>query len=137
LKCGHFTGKHVISTAEMVGKIQAATDARGDSNFQIVARTDAAAVHGIEDAIDQGHRFIEAGADILFIEAMEGVSDIERLPGLFSVPWLINIVIGGSKPRLTRATRLRPRALRKRRASRGRARHAKGARPAAFERSTR
>lgn len=83
---------------EMVGKIQAATDARDDSNFQIVARTDAAAVHGIEDAIDRGHRFIEAGADILFIEAMEGVSDIERLPGLFSVPLLINIVIGGKTP---------------------------------------
>ncbi|TPQ36326.1 MULTISPECIES: isocitrate lyase/PEP mutase family protein [Cupriavidus] len=97
-KCGHFAGKDVVSTDEMVAKIRAATDARDDPDFQIVARTDAAAVHGIEDAIDRGHRFAEAGADILFFEAIEGQSEIARLPGLFDVPLLINIVIGGKTP---------------------------------------
>lgn len=97
-KCGHFAGKQVVSTGEMVGKILAATDARDDPNFLIVARTDAAAVHGIDDAIDRGHRFAEAGADILFLEAIEDLKDIERLPGLFNTPLLINIVIGGKTP---------------------------------------
>jgi 2-methylisocitrate lyase-like PEP mutase family enzyme len=97
-KCGHFSGKEVIGMGEMVGKIHAAVDARQDDNLQIVARTDSAAVHGIEDAIERGHRFIEAGADILFIEATESLTDIERLPSLFNKPLLINIVIGGKTP---------------------------------------
>ena len=97
-KCGHFAGKEVVGTGEMVGKIRAAVDAREDGNLQIIARTDAAAVHGIEDAIERGHRFIEAGADILFIEATESLGDIQRLPQLFDTPQLINIVIGGKTP---------------------------------------
>lgn len=97
-KCGHFAGKEVIGAGEMVGKIRAAVDAREDANLQIIARTDAAAVHGIEDAIERGRRFLEAGADILFIEATESLADIERLPGLFTAPQLINIVIGGKTP---------------------------------------
>jgi 2-methylisocitrate lyase-like PEP mutase family enzyme len=97
-KCGHFSGKEVIGAGEMVGKIRAAVDARDDDNFLIVARTDAAAAHGIDDAIERGHRFIEAGADVLFIEAMETRADIERLPGLFEKPLLVNIVIGGKTP---------------------------------------
>jgi 2-methylisocitrate lyase-like PEP mutase family enzyme len=97
-KCGHFSGKEVIGTSEMVGKIHAAVDAREDANLQIITRTDSAAVHGIEDAIERGHRFIEAGADILFIEATESLADIERLPSLFDKPQLINLVIGGKTP---------------------------------------
>jgi 2-methylisocitrate lyase-like PEP mutase family enzyme len=97
-KCGHFAGKHVVSTSEMVAKIRAAADARQDDAFQIIARTDAAAVHGVVDALDRGHRFAEAGADILFLEAIEDLPDIERLPGLFQIPLLINIVIGGKTP---------------------------------------
>lgn len=102
-KCGHFAGKAVISAGEMVGKIQAAVDAREDGNVQIIARSDASAVHGIEDAIERGHRYIEAGADILFIEATETLADIERLPQLFKTPQLVNIVIGGKTPTLSRA----------------------------------
>ncbi|TFW07287.1 oxaloacetate decarboxylase [Oxalobacteraceae bacterium OM1] len=100
-KCGHFSGKAVISTNEMVGKLRAAVDAREDENVQIIARSDACAVHGIEDAIERGHRYIEAGADILFIEATETVEDIQRLPQLFDTPQLINIVIGGKTPTLS------------------------------------
>ncbi|QCP52606.1 oxaloacetate decarboxylase [Trinickia violacea] len=101
-KCGHFSGKEVVSVSEMAGKIRAAVDAREDGNLQIMARTDSAAVHGIEDAIERGHRFIEAGADILFIEAIESLADITRLPSLFDRPQLINIVIGGKTPVQTR-----------------------------------
>jgi 2-methylisocitrate lyase-like PEP mutase family enzyme len=97
-KCGHFAGKSVISTSEMVGKIHAAVDARTDPNFQIVARTDACAVHGFDAAIERAHRFAEAGADILFIEAVETFDEIKRLPGLFKAPQLINIVVGGKTP---------------------------------------
>jgi 2-methylisocitrate lyase-like PEP mutase family enzyme len=97
-KCGHFSGKEVVSAGEMVGKIRAAVDARDDANFLIVARTDAAAAHGIDEAIERAHRFAEAGADVLFIEAMETRADIERLPEIFDQPLLINIVIGGKTP---------------------------------------
>ena len=103
-KCGHFAGKEVISTIEMVGKLRAAVDAREDPNLQIIARTDACAIHGIEAAIERAHRFVEAGADILFIEATETLADIERLPALFETPNLINIVIGGKTPTLSRHT---------------------------------
>jgi 2-methylisocitrate lyase-like PEP mutase family enzyme len=102
-KCGHFSGKAVIPTGEMVGKLHAAVDAREDENLLIIARSDACAVHGIEDAIERGHRYIEAGADILFIEATETLDDIKRLPQLFAAPQLINIVIGGKTPTLSRS----------------------------------
>ncbi|WP_299258250.1 isocitrate lyase/PEP mutase family protein [uncultured Kushneria sp.] len=101
-KCGHFSGKQVVATEEMVNRIKAAVDARDDDNVQIIARTDAAAVHGIDHAIERAHRFAEAGADILFIEATESLEDIRRLPALFKTPQLINIVIGGKTPTLDR-----------------------------------
>jgi 2-methylisocitrate lyase-like PEP mutase family enzyme len=134
-RCGHFSGKDVIATAEMVSKIRAAADAREEKHFQIVARTDAAAVHGVDDAIERGHRFLEAGADILFIEAMEAISDVERLPALFEAPLLINIVRWedpGSEPRNTRAARIRPSALCECPVAGCRARHAAGARSIAI-----
>ncbi|ARS53569.1 isocitrate lyase/PEP mutase family protein [Kushneria konosiri] len=101
-KCGHFSGKQIVSTQEMIGRIKAAVDSRQDDHLQIVARTDAAAVHGIEHAIERAHRFAEAGADILFIEATESLEDIRRLPALFETPLLINLVIGGKTPTLDR-----------------------------------
>ncbi|HDR9583043.1 TPA: oxaloacetate decarboxylase [Burkholderia stabilis] len=101
-KCGHFAGKEVIPAAEMVGKLKAAVDARVDPNLLIVARTDAAAVHGIDDAIERAHRYAQAGADVLFIEAMDTPEDVERLPALFDTPQLINIVIGGKTPTRSR-----------------------------------
>ncbi|CAB3966383.1 oxaloacetate decarboxylase [Burkholderia sp. AU30198] len=101
-KCGHFAGKEVIPAGEMVGKLKAAVDARVDPNLLIVARTDAAAVHGIDDAIERAHRYAEAGADVLFIEAMDTPEDVERLPALFDTPQLINIVIGGKTPTRSR-----------------------------------
>jgi len=102
-KCGHFAGKAVISTSEMVGKLHAAVDAREDPNLLIVARTDTCAIHGFDAAIERGHRFAEAGADVLFIEAVETIEEMQRLPALIDKPQLINIVIGGKTPTLPQA----------------------------------
>jgi 2-methylisocitrate lyase-like PEP mutase family enzyme len=97
-KCGHFSGKNVITASEMVGKIRAAVDAREDENFQIIARTDACAVEGFDAAIERANAFVEAGADILFIEAIETQEQIASLTKLVKAPQLINIVIGGKTP---------------------------------------
>lgn len=99
-RCGHFSGKDVASTEEMLAKIKAAVDARVDQNFLIIARTDARAKHGFEAAIDRARRFSEAGADILFIEATESADEVRRLPALLDKPQLVNIVIGGKTPTL-------------------------------------
>jgi 2,3-dimethylmalate lyase len=98
-RCGHFEGKEVIPSAEMVQKIKAAVDARGDPEVMIVARTDAIAVEGFNAAIDRAHAFREAGADVGFVEAptsAEQIATIARLPW----PQLINVVIGGKTPEL-------------------------------------
>jgi 2-methylisocitrate lyase-like PEP mutase family enzyme len=105
-KCGHFAGQSLIPTAEMVGKIRAAVEAREDDNLSIIARTDACAVDGIDAAIERAGRYAEAGADVLFIEAVRELDDIRRLPGLFDRPLLMNIVIGGKTPAL-RASELK------------------------------
>lgn len=97
-RCGHFAGKEVIDTAEMVGKIKAAVDARTDSDLLIMARTDAAAVHGFEAAIERAQRFSEAGADILFVEAVIQADEVRALPQRLAKPQLMNMVIGGKTP---------------------------------------
>jgi 2-methylisocitrate lyase-like PEP mutase family enzyme len=98
-RCGHFDGKEVIPSAEMVAKIKAAVDARNDPDLMIVARTDAIAVEGFSAALDRAHAFREAGADVGFVEAPttpEQIAAIGRLPW----PQLINVVIGGKTPEL-------------------------------------
>lgn len=97
-RCGHFTGKEVIATEEMLGKIRAAVDARRDSGTLIMARTDACAVHGFDAAVERAHAFGEAGADILFVEAVTGVDQINALPQRLHQPQLMNMVIGGKTP---------------------------------------
>ena len=97
-RCGHFSGKEVISTEEAVSKIKAAVDARHDPNFLIMARTDAAASHGFEAAVERAHRFAEAGADILFVEAVTQEKEVRALPQLLNKPQLMNMVIGGKTP---------------------------------------
>ncbi|MBO9357073.1 carboxyvinyl-carboxyphosphonate phosphorylmutase [Bordetella petrii] len=100
-RCGHFAGKAVAPLSEMLDKIRAATDARKDPDFQIIARTDARAVEGFEGAIERAHKFAEAGADILFVEAMTTLEEIRKIPQLLNKPLLINIVVGGKTPTLT------------------------------------
>ena len=97
-RCGHFSGKDVISTEEAVNKIKAAVDARRDPDFLIMARTDAAATLGFEAAIERAQKFSEAGADILFVEAVTTADEIRALPQRLKKPQLMNMVIGGKTP---------------------------------------
>lgn len=97
-RCGHFNGKDVISTEEAVSKIKAAVDARRDDSLLIMARTDAAAVHGFEAAVERAQKFADAGADILFVEAVTTAEEIRALPQRLATPQLMNMVIGGKTP---------------------------------------
>ena len=97
-RCGHFSGKEVISTEEAVSKIKAAVDARRAPDFLIMARTDAAATHGFEAAVERAQKFAEAGADILFVEAVTQAEEVRTLPQRLAKPQLMNMVIGGKTP---------------------------------------
>ncbi len=97
-RCGHFAGKEVISTEEAVNKIKAAVDARIDPDLLILARTDAAATLGFEAAIERAQKFSEAGADILFVEAVTTAEEIRAIPQRLAKPQLMNMVIGGRTP---------------------------------------
>ena len=97
-KCGHFKGKDVVPLDEMVQKIKAAVDTRRDSDFQIVARTDARAVLGFEAALERAHAMIEAGADATFVEAPVSVDELARIARTLPVPQVANIVFGGLTP---------------------------------------
>ena len=98
-RCGHYEGKHVVSSAEMVQKIQAAqaaVEAGGD--LVIIARTDARAVLGLDAAIERGNAYAEAGADVIFVEAPQSVEEIERIALEVHAPLLINMFWGGKTP---------------------------------------
>jgi len=97
-KCGHFNGKDVVPTEEMVQKIKAAVDARRDSDLQIIARTDARAIEGFDRAIERAQAFIAAGADATFVEAPISVEELARIPRTLGVPQVANIVFGGRTP---------------------------------------
>jgi 2,3-dimethylmalate lyase len=99
-RCGHFSGKSVIPRDEMVQKIRAAADARTDPDLVILARTDAIAVNGFDDALERAQAYIEAGADMTFVEAPRTGEQIAEIPKRLRVPQLINIVAGGLTPML-------------------------------------
>ncbi|MDB5946160.1 MAG: carboxyvinyl-carboxyphosphonate phosphorylmutase [Ramlibacter sp.] len=99
-KCGHFEGKGVIPQAEMVGKVRAAVDARVHPDFLVIARTDAAAIDGIDAAIARAQAYAEAGADITFVEAPESIEAMRRIPLEIACPQVVNVVIGGKTPTL-------------------------------------
>ncbi|MBD2103357.1 oxaloacetate decarboxylase [Leptolyngbya sp. FACHB-261] len=101
-KCGHFEGKRVISTAEHVQKIRAAVQARGDSELVIIGRTDARAPLGLEEAIQRGRAYREAGADVIFIEAPQSLEDLKAIGTAFpDVPLFANMIEGGKTPFLS------------------------------------
>lgn len=100
-RCGHRPNKAVVSTAEMVDRIKAAVDARTDENFVIMARTDALAVEGLESAIERACAYVEAGADMLFPEAITGLSMYKQFADATNVPILANITEFGSTPLYT------------------------------------
>jgi len=100
-KCGHFTGKDVVPLDEIVNKIKAAVDTR--ERLLVVARTDARAVHGLDAAIERAQRFVEAGADAVFIEAPRSVEELARLTSDVEAPHFANMVMGGVTPVLSQA----------------------------------
>ena len=97
-KCGHYTGKSLISTEEMVLKIKAALNARRDPNLIVIARTDARAVEGLDAAIERSHSYIDAGADMLFFEAPESLEEMRAVSEAIDPPLLINMFGGGKTP---------------------------------------
>jgi 2-methylisocitrate lyase-like PEP mutase family enzyme len=97
-KCGHFAGKRVIAPDEMVQKVKAAVDARRDGDLQIIARTDAAAAEGLERAIARAQAYVEAGADVAFVEAPVSLADLARIPREIAAPNVANMVFGGRTP---------------------------------------
>jgi len=104
-RCGHLDGKSVVSAGEMAGKIRAALDARRNAETLIVARSDAVAVEGLDAALDRAERYLEAGADVLFIEALRSAEEMKTALTRFAgrAPLLANMVEGGKTPLLSAA----------------------------------
>jgi methylisocitrate lyase len=100
-RCGHRPGKEVVTKDEMVDRVKAAVDARTDDSFVIMARTDAAAVEGIDSAIERACAYVEAGADMIFPEAMQTLEDYKRFKAAVKVPILANLTEFGSTPFFT------------------------------------
>lgn len=103
-KCGHFNGKEVVSVGEMVGKVRAAVDARVEDDLVIVARTDARATEGLTAACDRAAAYLEAGADVIFVEAPESVEEMRFITTQVPALHVANMVEGGRTPLLPRAT---------------------------------
>lgn len=100
-KCGHMLGREIVSEHEMVNKIRAAISARSDSDFLIIARTDARTNYGIDEALRRAKIYEDAGADIIFVESLETVEEMELVNKTISVPTVANMVEGGRSPYLT------------------------------------
>ena len=99
-RCGHRDGKRVVSAEAMVDRLKAAIDARTDSSFVIMARTDAAAVEGLDAAIDRACRYVEAGADMIFAEALTDAEQFRRFARAVPAPVLANMTEFGRSPLL-------------------------------------
>ena len=100
-RCGHRPGKEVVGKDEMVDRVKAAVDARSDAGFVIMARTDAAAVEGIDSAIERAVAYVEAGADMIFPEAMKTLDDYRKFKTAVKVPILANLTEFGATPYFT------------------------------------
>lgn len=100
-RCGHRPGKEVVASAEMVDRVKAAVDARSDAAFVVMARTDAAAVEGIDAAIERAVAYVAAGADMIFPEAMQSLDDYRRFKQAVKVPILANLTEFGTTPFFT------------------------------------
>src|SRR5712672_1042519 len=97
-KCGHYEGKEVISLGEMVGKIRAAVDTRQDPDLVIIARSDARAIEGLQASIDRVNAYLEAGADVGFVEAPQNVEELRIVGRQVRGPALVNVFEGGKTP---------------------------------------
>lgn len=101
-KCGHMLGRRVVPVDDMVAKIKVAAETRTDKNFQIIARTDARTVHGLDEALRRMEKYARAGADILFIESPESIEEMEAIGKAFDLPLVANMVETGRTPVLTK-----------------------------------
>jgi 2-methylisocitrate lyase-like PEP mutase family enzyme len=102
-KCGHMLGRRVVPMEDMVAKIRVASDSRSDADFKIIARTDARTTLGLDEALRRAEAYLEAGADVLFIESPESVEEMQRIGRTFDVPLVANMVEGGRTPILDAA----------------------------------
>ncbi len=101
-RCGHMAGKQVITAEEHAKKIRAAADAKTDADLLLIARTDARAANGLEDAIERGKRYLDSGAEALFIEAPQNEQELEQITAAFPKTILVaNMIEGGKTPNLT------------------------------------
>lgn len=97
-KCGHEGGRNLVSTEEMVGRLKAAVDARIDPDVAIIARTDARSDHGLQAALERAARYVEAGADVIFVESPENEQELAEVARSVKAPVLANMVEGGRTP---------------------------------------
>ena len=102
-KCGHYEGKQLVSKGEMTGKIKAAVDTRRDADMLVIARTDARAVEGLQAALDRMNAYLDAGADLAFVEAPQTVDELAAIPKAVRKPAIANIFEGGKTPPLPAA----------------------------------
>lgn len=102
-KCGHMTEKRVVPAERHADRLRAAADARdaAERDLVIIGRTDAREPHGLEEAVERGHRYEEAGADVVFVEAPRDMDELERVANAFSAPSFANMIEGGQTPYLT------------------------------------
>lgn len=100
-KCGHMLGRRVVPAEDMAAKIRVAVDSRSDADFLIIARTDSRTVLGLDEALRRAEAYLNAGADILFVESPESVEEMERIGRTFDVPLMANMVEGGRTPILS------------------------------------
>lgn len=97
-RCGHLDNKELVSLEDYLAKIRAAAAARKSKDFQVIARTDSRSVAGFDEAVRRSNAALEAGADIVFLEAPQTLAEVEQIPKLVKGPCLLNIVVGGKTP---------------------------------------
>jgi methylisocitrate lyase len=103
-RCGHMSGKEVIEKEEYAEKLQAALDARKSKDFIVVARTDARATRGLDDAIERGRYYRKIGADVIFVEAPKSIDEIKKIGKSINAPLVANMIEGGATPIIPSAT---------------------------------
>lgn len=103
-RCGHMSGKEVIEKEEYAEKLQAALDARKSKDFIIVARTDARATKGLDDAIERGKYYRKIGADVIFVEAPKSIDEMRKIGKSINAPLVANMIEGGATPVIPSAT---------------------------------
>lgn len=103
-KCGHMLGRRVVPAADMAAKIRVAIESRDDPDFLVIARTDARTTLGLDEALRRAEAYLEAGADLLFVESPESVEEMELIGRTFDAPLVANMVEGGRTPVLDAAT---------------------------------